>query len=1296
MKMKKNLAKHKMIFLAIMIFSLASACFLCNAEVYAATIYNWATGGYNANVSGTSGKTHFDCYSATRCPRWIKVPKSVYQSILNSGNERVVGSYGALPDCANDPDVVIAGNQNQDGYVQIYNLTSPTVNPTKISKTYASVASSDTSVVTRNFFGEENSSGVTDDNGRIMTYNEILNEVIKASGKSEKNLAVFCASMVEDTKEYYSESNVSIGDGSVFAMTKTRGEQYTTDPYAMAEINGQEAIITFSHNVYTKTEASNVSWYITKDGLENNNSYSIEEVTSGSGIGNGPSPVDFNNRVGTTVGYLYTASDSNRPGYNGGRNYISRSQYKITFKEDGEYTFCQGIGFSNGVYLTKACAKLKVGVKFYAKSNISDSVSQNTTGITTGEMKTVWLSDKNVVLDSMNGMGQEPEYLTFSHDAYASEPVENISWKVGQEFDSKALGYTISRIYYGVGDNPTNLSEADGAYYTDTNKMGYDTYGFHLIAEGYAITFKNAGTYTFCETMSVNNDSPYTRVCAKYIVSKTSTPSGIIVTDACKQWESEYLIMGTTNVLSKIINPRIKNGNYTGWQDHTYARPDDNVEWRNCYFPGAQYYATALLAELPAKFGADGYEAVDVEGVCYNSYINKKWFMNILGDAWTSKIMLKTYNKSSPYGLNDLSGKPAVGKDRYEKTYSYTKGDTATKSVGSNLKINRTTDLAQTYNEEIRTVGGPTWTYVDTSNYHSWSAYCCISGCGCSCCKECCCPTYSWVTHVHKNNPWTIGNYNNNEKKDDSQVTIPYNFINSASFEISTNNELDVVYAGGTISVTNSTVEVNKRTNYVVDDSYTTRVDDAEVRLVAYVSDKPASQQLGEQYPTDYSASTTDICNKGWLDEKQCMEVKKYNGGTTRLNPSGALYGYTHNDLDFVKSYNVFDASAGDYMCFVMAVFPWRSGPVGNDYADKITEKAGTESKWLITAPKCKIIAKKPSMQVTGGSVYTNGNITTSVSAKRNLYGLTNYAPFNPIQAYFGSWAEEAVVANGEVRRFASGAALGKNDKNLAGYGASSSNFCTGWIPLSFANYTLNNFYSGLCNSVSGNPDTNFSGGANIAPTYVTKNRAALVDYFATGSGVQNNSAYFSINDTWLGERIPSGTGKDIWYYNIAGTANIDGGTIGNNSTRVIKASGEVNINRNIEYNTASMTSMNEVPKVVIYSSSNIHIACGVSRVDAILIAEGTVYSCDSYTTTGGNINSPARSNSQLVINGVVIANKVEFARTYGNAAGQYSGTPAEVINYDTSSLIWSRSMAGAAESDTLTTVYTRELSPRY
>lgn len=126
---------------------------------------------------------------------------------------------------------------------------------------------------------------------------------------------------------------------------------------------------------------------------------------------------------------------------------------------------------------------------------------------------------------------------------------------------------------------------------------------------------------------------------------------------------------------------------------------------------------------------------------------------------------------------------------------------------------------------------------------------------------------------------------------------------------------------------------------------------------------------------------------------------------------------------------------------------------------------------------------------------------------------------------------------------------------------------------------------------------------------------------------------------------------------------------------------------------------LDEIPKVIIYGK-NINIDCGVTRIDAVLIAEGTVNTCSNggtITNAGSKrvINAKQNSN-QLVINGAIITGNLQLNRTYGAATGSNSIVPAELINYDASLYLWGASKADVTNSGELTETYRHETAPRY
>ena len=115
------------------------------------------------------------------------------------------------------------------------------------------------------------------------------------------------------------------------------------------------------------------------------------------------------------------------------------------------------------------------------------------------------------------------------------------------------------------------------------------------------------------------------------------------------------------------------------------------------------------------------------------------------------------------------------------------------------------------------------------------------------------------------------------------------------------------------------------------------------------------------------------------------------------------------------------------------------------------------------------------------------------------------------------------------------------------------------------------------------------------------------------------------------------------------------------------------------------------MPKLIIYSKKNININCEVNRIDALIIANGTVNTC----ANSSNINAAANSR-QLFVNGAIVAKKLVANRTYGAATGANSIIPAEIINFDPT--LYQFSGSAQADDDTtgrLDVTYMHELSPR-
>ncbi len=108
-------------------------------------------------------------------------------------------------------------------------------------------------------------------------------------------------------------------------------------------------------------------------------------------------------------------------------------------------------------------------------------------------------------------------------------------------------------------------------------------------------------------------------------------------------------------------------------------------------------------------------------------------------------------------------------------------------------------------------------------------------------------------------------------------------------------------------------------------------------------------------------------------------------------------------------------------------------------------------------------------------------------------------------------------------------------------------------------------------------------------------------------------------------------------------------------------------IKNNFQNNSASSVD-DYKPKVIVMTEPNsvLTIAPNVERLDAWIIVNGKIRTCP----IGAGAND---CNHQLIINGPVVANKIELRRTYGGGMDRYDGTynynndqidrPAEVFN---------------------------------
>ena len=916
-----------------------------------------------------------------------------------------------------------------------------------------------------------------------------------------------------------------------------------------------------------------------------------------------------------------------------------------------------------------------LGESIASASSSDGSSGSTTTGIVGMGSQT---DAENVVVTAKK---DDTVTIEFRHNMYSTLYNRRAYWLVDRPNTS---GFNVVSSELARANRGTDRfgTPKENNYYTPRT-------GNSVLIDKYTIKFTEKGSYTFCEDLKI--DRSYNAVESVDYASKacvtvdvdgggSSGGGGGDLSDVCEKFKPSSFNDGYSSVVSKIKNER-----FGGWEDLIYAKPTDRIQWLNCYYPGAQlnYNATITISHGPPSGSS-----------CPT---DNKPFSSAY--SFTNQYEVKT---DSPFGMNNNSwSKNESYISNTFKPFSLDLGATnAYKKEAQNNYVAERDKVGNTYTDTIKiSAGVPIYTKVWEDKHEwtytvpktCWGAYPVPVPDGnggttidwapypYDCSYE---ETASHPVYEYEYSASTLPN----EPSDIATVKIPYNFENEVSFSMSGQNADgvgQVVYAGEVVNVGSFVLNVKPRTNTVTEANYATIVRDAQVKLIAYVTEDnsgvvPFSNGncSGGNYiecniAQEYSGSLN--FNSNYANKKDTLNGTNYSGSV--------------EGVSFVGDYKVFDAKAGTQFCMAVAVYPANSG-------DPKNMEAKGNGEWAVSSPQCIVVAKKPSFQIWGNGIYSVNGIDALASEKHNVYGVYNEtSPLVSGGVVFGSWVEQSIIVrNGTVTKVASGAAMGKdNSGNQINYGWKGNigdDFCS-MVPLTFTNCIGNSKEAGK---------------SGIDPP--TTNVSALVDYWGDGdaTGFYDGA---SLNGA-VGRAVVSATGKDIRILETDADIRIGFSQIDANKTRIVKAH-DVTIDDVIQYTDGSYTALSALPKVIIYAKNNITIGCNVGRVDAVLIAEGTVYSCGNYQGTGTVFEADENSarSHQLIINGAVIANNIELGRTYGNSFGIGSGsymnpttpgseTPAEILNYDASILLWGESMASAENSNTLTVTYQHELAPRY
>ncbi|TXG76946.1 hypothetical protein E6Q11_03725 [Candidatus Dojkabacteria bacterium] len=321
----------------------------------------------------------------------------------------------------------------------------------------------------------------------------------------------------------------------------------------------------------------------------------------------------------------------------------------------------------------------------------------------------------------------------------------------------------------------------------------------------------------------------------------------------------------------------------------------------------------------------------------------------------------------------------------------------------------------------------------------------------------------------------------------------------------------------------------------------------------------------------------------------------------------------------------------GSKVCWVLSVNPPTTGSID----------------WRHSDPVCVTIAKKPKVQVWGGSLSVGRSFDGGLNNNATVEGLISSVRGN----LFGSWIEYSILAPSKVTGVGSGTSL--NGSIAKGSDAKQ------WNQLTYANidFKINESYGYYDTQNSSLPD----------PSGLAE------EYDITTSDVAGG--------TYSVQALRAGTNRVV---KSAGDITLSGGSLDKSEWLVIDApDSNVVLVGDIRYTTGGMVSTGELPQLII-RAKNITINGGVTNIDAWLVAGDTIKTCDKTESL-----TVSDCSNQLRVNGPVISKSLVLARTGGD-----STSPAEIFNLRPDAYLWMYNLASGHADYKVD--YVRELPPRY
>ena len=556
-------------------------------------------------------------------------------------------------------------------------------------------------------------------------------------------------------------------------------------------------------------------------------------------------------------------------------------------------------------------------------------------------------------------------------------------------------------------------------------------------------------------------------------------------------------------------------------------------------------------------------------------------------------------------------------------------------------------------------------------------------------------------------------------------VNVPYSYRTGLTSGI---QEGEVIYLGETVSSTFTGSIIPRVVSEVRPGEAYATVVPGYIRAVEFVVSKDSSlnpstgsSNAGGSDPCSYYSSLGMISN--------CNTIWEEHGAGGYLNEEGRYGGKTYSSGTITRAVpDIYPV--GSKYCVAVGI----STSDSHGQPDtQVVSGMSSPSGWRISNLSCRTIAKKPNFQVWNGGFYTKGSIKTSTTVKRVNAKLGDSPDAT---GYFGSWNEYYVSAKGNVTGFSSGAGLGY----YGGYNSRVLGLQGGTSPgTSFCSLSRMTIANDDCSSEAFGKY--FAGNSNIEDSVTTVLERIRSRYLSSTRGItslENGATHIypekaniktselaslphdELQNTSLSATVIRQTKSTIdseseqttrnyasnaLIIHVSGTLTID--------SDICTGTGTCGSDTNLALgyrNSDTYNNIYSIPQVIIIADGGIIISDRVTQIDAWLITNGNINTCNGWTYNNSNFSASSCGN-QLIVNGPVFASSLTLSRNSGANGGAGVGNsggnpiyynltddgsiqPAEIFNLRPDTLYWAYSQAQRFSQANVT--YTRELAPRY